>query len=86
MYFYGNEATRLPSSYPSACHCFVIHARDAASDALAELAATELSATGNPRQRPEFWVEHLRFLLGYLLVSLEETDSVPQRTAGQGVL
>ena len=61
------EASFHPSKH------VVDHARAVCSEALADLAATDLSA-GDLRSRPEYWVGQLQFLLGYLLVALDETE------------
>lgn len=64
------SATPGTSSHPS---CAVDHARAVCTAALADLAATDLDG-GDLRSRPDYWVGQLQFLLGYLLVVLDEAD------------
>lgn len=61
--------TRETSNHSS--DCALRHARQAASDALTDLAAADLTGD-DVRQQPEFWVSQLQYLLGHLLVLLEE--------------
>ena len=65
------QDTTVTASYP---HCFIVHARQAAGEALTELAGRNLSVFGEVRDRPEWWVGHLSGLLASLLVALEEQD------------
>lgn len=66
-----NTAAPVKTEYP----CAVQHAMESCSDALAELAATDLSRNADPRSWPEYWVTHLQYLMGYLLVVMEETET-----------
>jgi len=69
-------ATQATSDYTSNYQCILSQAREACSDALAELAVTDLSPiAGNPQSRPDYWVGHLQYLLAYLLFAIEQAES-----------
>lgn len=69
------DSTRELAKYTSQHPCALDHAREACWEALADLAATDLSRTGTRRQSPEFWLGHLEYLLGHLLVTMEQAES-----------
>lgn len=68
-------ATRASENNPLAYRCGVDHIREAAWEALADLASTDLSRDGEVRARPEFWVGQLEYLLGALLIATETEQS-----------
>lgn len=56
-------------------HCVLDHARAVCTEALADLAGTTLDAHAQDlKHRPEFWVGQLQFLMGYLLIAIDEAD------------
>jgi DNA mismatch repair protein MutH len=70
------SAPATPETPVDTHRCVLDHAREVCGEALAELAATELSpVSGDLRSRPDFWVGQLQYLLCYLLVAIEQTDS-----------
>jgi hypothetical protein len=69
-------ATHREPNYSEVSRCVLSHARDAARDALLDLARTDVSPdASDPRRRPEYWVGHLQYLLGYLLIAMEQSES-----------
>lgn len=66
-----------PCPHPEPVACKVDRAREACSEALAELAGMDLSnAPGtDPRRTYTFWEGMLETHLGYLLLTLEEQDA-----------
>jgi hypothetical protein len=69
-------ATPQVANYSDGARCVLAQARDAAWDALADLAQADLSRDASDlRQRPEYWVGHLQYLLGYLLIAVEQSES-----------
>lgn len=68
-------ATHETPNHSEIFRCVLGHARDAAGEALAELASADLSPhASDPRLRPEYWVVHLQYLLGYLLIAMEQAE------------
>lgn len=68
-----------PLPHPEPARCRTLRAREACSEALTYIALIEhdLSyvAGTRPERRPEFWLHHLRVLIGHLLVVLEDEDA-----------
>jgi len=69
-------ATQAVLDYTGNYRCILAQAKEACSEALAELAATDLSPTASdPRSRPDYWVGQLQYLLAYLVIAIEQTES-----------
>lgn len=68
-----------PVPHPRPARCRTLRAREACSEALSVLASIQedLSVVPGtkPERRPEWWLGHLQFLMGNLLLTLEEEDA-----------
>jgi hypothetical protein len=72
-----------PLPHPEPQRDKVARAREACSEALSFIASIEeelsVSPGTKPERRYEFWLHHLRFLTGYLVMTMEENDARQQR-------
>lgn len=82
----NHTVTRESSVNTYQHHCVVDHIRESCWEALAEVTALDLSPTGDPKHRPEYWVGVLEYLLGQLLIATESPDSPLKNDRGSGVV
>lgn len=69
------SVTKVIPSHPCDRECVLDHTVRACWEALAELAGTELSETpGDAKTWPDYWLGHVSFLLGHLLITMEQTE------------
>jgi hypothetical protein len=71
---------QYPCPHPQPAHHRVLRARQRCSEELDHIAEIRddisLEPGTPPERRPEYWLDHLRVNLGWLLLTLEDEDAI----------